>query len=197
MKWLLLLCLLCLGFLCAKAQTNNINVKTEKVQLQYQNQTVKARKLTVSSEIPMPIEAAWANAKTPALLQFVAKGMMRFKPAEGAFPAQWQQGQTFAAKMYLFGLMPYGGTHYLDVETIDDQQYYIKSKEWNNSTKVWNHEITLTPLENGNVLYTDTIEIYAGLKTGFVAAFAKRFYKHRQKRWQLVAAQGMNFGPNP
>ena len=175
------------------AQNNKPKSKIEWVVTEYKGKKVKARQLTVSSEIPMYLDSAWANVKTPALLQFVAKGMIRFKAVESEFPKQWEVGQTYGVKMRVFGFIPFGGTHYLFIEKIDDNNNTISTKEWDRGAKVWNHEVTMKDLGNGIIYYEDSIIIYGGVMTGFITSFAKRFYIHRQKRWQKVAKEKLNF----
>lgn len=43
------------------AQNNKPTSKIERVVIEYKEKKVKARQLTVSSEIPMDLESAWAN----------------------------------------------------------------------------------------------------------------------------------------
>ena len=45
----------------------------------------------------------------------------------------------------------------------------------------WNHLMSVEP-DDGGTRYTDRIEIDAGIATPIIAAFARRFYAHRQKR---------------
>jgi hypothetical protein len=175
------------------AQNNKPKSKIERVVIEYKGKKVKARQLTVSSKIPMDLDSAWANVKTPSLLQFVAKGMIRFKAVESEFPKQWEVGQTYGAKMRVFGFIPFGGTHYLVIEKIDDNNNTISTKEWDNGAKVWNHDVTMYDLGNGIINYEDSITIYGGVMTGFITSFAKRFYIHRQRRWQIVAKEKLNF----
>ncbi|SEJ63020.1 hypothetical protein SAMN05192553_106179 [Cyclobacterium xiamenense] len=174
------------------AQDSKPKSKIEKVVIEYNGKKVKARQLTVSSEIPIHIDSAWANL-TPALLEFVAKGMIRFKAVEGEFPKKWEVGQTYGAKMRIFGFIPFGGTHYLFIEKIDDNNHIISTKEWDKVAKVWNHDVVLKDLGNEIIQYEDSITIYGGVMTGVITSFAKKFYKHRQKRWQIVAKENLNF----
>jgi hypothetical protein len=178
----------------ANAQKLKPVTKVESVIIDYNDSKVKAKKLTAHSEIPMGIESAWDNVKTPALLKFVAKGMIKFKFADGDFPRQWEVGQTYEFKTLVFGIIPFGGIHYLFVDKIDDGNYMLSTKEWDNGAKVWNHNIVLRDLGNGSIYYEDVITIYGGMMTGFITSFAKRFYKHRQKRWQIVAQENLKFG---
>lgn len=194
MKIVLLFCGLLLS--CSlSAQSAKPRAQVERVTVDYMGQAVEARRLTVTSEIPMPIEQVWANVKTPALLEFVAKGKIRFKPVSGSFPEVWQAGKTYAVKMRLWGFLPFGGTHYLYVKKIDKEAYELATEEWDRKAKVWNHDVVLRDLGGGRTYYEDSITIYGGWMTGLITRFAKRFYIHRQKRWQVVAANGLDFAP--
>jgi hypothetical protein len=168
--------------------------KFESVIIDYNGSKVKANKITVHSEIPMGIDAAWDNVKTPALLKFVAKGMIKLKFVDGDFPRQWEVGQSYGFKTLVFGIIPFGGIHYLFVDKIDEGNYMLSTKEWDNGAKVWNHLITMRKLGDDKIYYEDSITIYGGMMTGFITSFAKRFYKHRQKRWQIVALENLKFG---
>ena len=176
------------------AQKTNQVAKVEPIIIDYNGSKVRAKKLTVHSEISIGIDTAWENVKTPALLEFVAKGMIKFKSVNGGFPKQWEVGQIYGFESRVFGIIPFGGIHYLFVEKIDDSNYMLSTKEWDSRVKVWNHLITIRKLDDGKIYYEDSITIYAGIMTGFITSFAKRFYKHRQKRWQIVAKENLNFG---
>jgi hypothetical protein len=95
--------------------------------------------------------------------------------------------------MCVFEFIPFGGTQYLFIERIDDGQFKIATKEWDKGAKVWNHDVTMLDLGNGKIYYEDSITIYGGVMTGLITSFAKGFYKHRQKRWQIVAKERYNF----
>lgn len=174
---------------------NTPTVEIEKIYIEYKGDTVKGRRLTVSSTIPIEIGRAWQNVQTPELLQFVAKGMIKFKSVDDeGFPQKWQEGRTYGAKMRVFGFIPFGGIHYLNIVKIDSSNYQISTKEWDKSAKVWNHDVRIEAIGKDSIYYEDSIEIYGGFMTGFITAFAKRFYKHRQKRWQIVAREKIEFG---
>jgi len=96
--------------------------------------------------------------------------------------------------MRVFGFIPFGGVHYLSIKKIDNENYKISTNEWDKGAKVWNHEVMMRELGNGSIYYEDAITIYGGIMTGFITSFAKKFYKHRQKRWQIVASNKLKFG---
>lgn len=119
--------------------------------------------------------------------------MVTFQSVDGDFPKQWEIGQTYRIKMRIFGFIPFGGIHYLFVDKIDDENYQLATKEWDNRAKIWNHDIRIKDLGNGKIHYEDSIVIYGGLMTGIITSFAQRFYKHRQKRWHIVAKENLDF----
>jgi len=159
----------------------------EKIKIHYKDRAVTAHKLTVSSQIPIPIDVAWEKVQTIALLEFVAKGKIRFKPVDGTFPAIWKQGRAVKTMTYLYGIIPFGGVHTLIIEKIDNENKVIQSREWDGCAKVWNHRISMKKLDNSSIHYEDEIIIYGGWLTGIISFWATSFYKHRQQRWQLVA----------
>jgi hypothetical protein len=166
-----------------------VKAKIEKVKIDYQGKQVTASKLTVSSEIQIDIDTAWRKVQTSALLNFVTQGKVKFKPSGGQFPEIWKEGETVSTKMFVYGFVPFGGLHSLYFEKIDKASKTLQTKEWDDSAKVWNHKITFAKLTDTTIMYEDEIIIYGGVLTGFITWWAKSFYKHRQKRWKLVATQ--------
>jgi hypothetical protein len=166
-----------------------VKAKIEKVNIDYQGKQVTASKLTVSSEIQIDVDTAWREVQTSALLNFVTEGKVKFKPTGGQFPEIWKEGETVSTKMFVYGFVPFGGLHSLYFEKIDKASKTLQTKEWDDSAKVWNHKITLAKLTDTIIMYEDEIIIYGGVLTGFITWWAKSFYKHRQKRWKLVATQ--------
>ena len=169
------------------APNNPMTTKTEKIKIDYKGKQVSAHKLTVNSEIPIDIDIAWSKVQTSALLNFVAAGMVKFKPTGGQFPDIWKEGETVSTKMFVYGFVPFGGLHSLYFEKIDKVNKILQTREWDNSAKVWNHKIVLKKLNDNKIMYEDEIIIYGGVLTSFITWWAKSFYKHRQKRWQIVA----------
>ncbi len=190
-----IVCLLALVVVfSAHAQKNRTETLAESISIQYKGKTVRAVKLSVSSEIPMSIDYVWGNVKTSDLLIYVTKGFTKLKPEGGAFPKLWSEGDTVYTRSKVFGFLPFGGIRSLFFETISDSERIIQTREWDKQIRVWDHKITLEPTSSNTTIYTDEIVIYAGGMTGFITAFAKQFYKHRQKRWQQVAKENLRFG---
>lgn len=166
-----------------------MKTEIEKVQINYQGKLVTARKLIVISEIQININDAWQIVKTSKLLKFVSNGKIKFKPISGSFPEIWQQDKTVSTKMLLFGFIPFGGIHSLYFKKIDNENKVLQTREKDDSAKVWDHKISLIELTENKIIYQDLIIIYGGLLTFIITLWAKSFYKHRQKRWQIVAKE--------
>ncbi len=159
-----------------------------KIKINFKGREVTAHKLTVASEIPMDIETAWAKVLTSALLNFVVKGKVTFNPTGGKFPERWEEGSTVTTKMKIYGFIPMGGLHTLFFEKIDNINKVLQTREWDNSAQVWDHNISMKKISINSIYYKDEVIIYAGMMTGFISFWAKSFYTHRQKRWQLLAS---------
>ncbi|HAS41934.1 MAG TPA: hypothetical protein DCS93_15745 [Microscillaceae bacterium] len=164
-----------------------IKASIQKTQITYQGKSVQARKLVVTSQIPLLVDTAWALVKKPALLEFITQGKIKFKPVNKHFPKEWQQGSTVVTHMYLYGVLPFGGAHMLYFEQIDDIHKCLQTRERDRSAKVWDHLITMQKTNENTTQYTDEIIIYGGWQTSLIVYWTKAFYKHRQKRWHLLA----------
>ncbi|MBZ0246287.1 MAG: hypothetical protein K8H85_10095 [Cyclobacteriaceae bacterium] len=161
--------------------------KIEKIKITFRNQEVTAHKLTVTSIIPIDIETAWEKVNKSALLELVSKGKIKFIPTEGKFPEIWELGMTVTTKMIAYGFIPFGGLHTIHFTKIDKEHKTLETEENDTFAKVWNHRISMKSLGDNTIAYEDEIIIYGGILTGFISWWAKSFYKHRQKRWKLLA----------
>jgi hypothetical protein len=156
----------------------------------YKDREVTGRILTIQSHVPVNIEDAWDRVTRSSTLEFVAKGMMTFKPLEKKFPEYWKADQEVKTKILMWGFLPMGGIHTIKFLKIDKGNYTLKTTEEDATAKVWNHTIILKSIDSSSIEYTDSIEIYAGWMTGLVTWWAKYFYRHRHQRWQLFEKEG-------
>ena len=120
-------------------------------------------------------------------LHYVAHPMVSFvSSAAQPLPEKWHDG-TYPVRLYLYGLVPLG-THHL-VITVDPKQLTVRDNGFSRLIQRWDHLITITPLANNRARYCDRLVIEAGMWTPIIGWFARRFYKHRQKRWRLLVAR--------
>lgn len=111
--------------------------------------------------------------------------MFRF-PAAERIERPWEVGDEVCGLTLLFGVVPFS-KHRLMVESIDDDQQTIVSDERGGPIRIWRHEIVVTGIDEHRCSYEDRIQIDAGVLTPLVAAYAKVFYRYRQRRWHLLA----------
>ena len=96
-------------------------------------------------------------------------------------------GGVSSWRFRLFGVIPFG-VHTIRIVRFDGNG--ISSREGDEHVPVWNHDITLIPLDNAHTRYTDRVEIQAGWKTPLVWLWARGFYAHRQRKWiRLLEAE--------
>jgi hypothetical protein len=74
-------------------------------------------------------------------------------------------------------------------ERVDRVRREIQTREKDILCRQWDHLIQVRESEDGRTLYSDSIEIDAGMLTLPVWLFANWFYRHRQNRWKMIAQQ--------
>jgi hypothetical protein len=149
--------------------------------------------ISLSSTFPASAEEIGEMLLHVDTLKAITKPMMTFTPVERAAenPA-WIEGGVYAFKIRLFGVIPIGGRHVIDVITIDREHFIIQTHERNTTVTIWNHRIELASLPDGSTRYTDIVEIYAGRLTSAVVWWSKIFYRHRQRKWLKLLHQRRN-----
>lgn len=154
------------------------------------------RTISVSRTLNAPAEVIWPAVKTPHAFVHVARGMLRFPVAE-RINRPWQVGDDLYGWTLLFGLLPFS-KHRLVVESIDEDGRVLVSDERGGPIRTWRHEVMVRPIDDQHCRYEDRIHIEAGVLTAVVAAYAKVFYRYRQRRWghlaPVLAATGASFG---
>ena len=132
-----------------------------------------------SSVFPASRDVVFEKLQKLETLQAIAKPYASFEPV-GTLEPVWTVGGTSAFRFRLFGVIPFG-THTIHIVRFDPEG--VSSREGNERVPVWNHDITMIPLDGSHTRYTDRVEIRAGWKTPFVWFWAKAFYAHRQRKW--------------
>ena len=132
-----------------------------------------------SSVFPAARETVFEKLQKLETLQYIARPYATFEPV-GAAKLVWEVGSTSAYRFRLFGVIPFG-THKIYIVRFDPEG--VSSREGNEHVPVWDHDITMVPLDGSHTKYTDRVEIRAGWKTPLIWLWANAFYTHRQKRW--------------
>ena len=117
-----------------------------------------------SSVFPASRDVVFEKLQKLDTLQYIAKPYAVFEPVGTAEPI-WTVGSTSAYLFRLFGVIPFG-THTIHIVCFDPEG--VSSREGNEHVPVWNHDITLFPIDQEHTRYTDRVEIRAGWKTPFI-----------------------------
>jgi len=141
----------------------------------------KTKKVIVTSEFPAATDEVWKRLQLLETLQYIANPYATFRPL-GNTEMKWSEGQISRFRLKLFGFISLG-THTINVIQFDKERLSVYTNERNKTVPVWNHRILIEKINENKTLYTDEVEIFAGLITPFVYIWSKAFYKHRQKKW--------------
>ena len=153
--------------------------------------------IELSCNLPCAPERCFAKVLTPRLLRYVSSPLVTFKAIDPpALPDQWSEAK-YLVGIRLFGWIPFGRQTIrisLGQRSGEASKFYAELRDNGSSALVskWDHRITVTSAAGG-CRYTDTIEVQAGVMTPLVSAFARMFYRHRQRRWQRLVRQGFDY----
>lgn len=131
------------------------------------------------SVFPAGRDAVFQKLQKLETLQYIARPYAAFEPVGDAGQI-WKAGSTSSYRFRLFGVIPFG-THTIHIVRFDPDG--VSSREGNEHVLVWNHDITMEPVDTEHTRYTDRVEIQTGWKTVFIWLWANAFYAHRQRKW--------------
>ena len=141
-------------------------------------------KATIRTQLNIPAKKAWELAKQSKTLVYVCRGLLGFT-GSSEFPDHWKEGDTINTRLTLFGLIPVW-KHSIHFQSISDDLMVIYTEEKGGIVRSWNHEIKFEELDQNTCLYTDSVDIKAGLFTPLIWAYANLLYRYRQRRWKKL-----------
>lgn len=147
-----------------------------------------------SSLLPCSIERCRDEVAKPASLPFVAAPMLTFVPLDPPELGTRWKGGPHQVRLLLGGRLPIG-EHTLDIELDPSGPpgTVFHDAGYSELIQTWDHRIILEDF-HGMTSYTDLVDVRAGALTPLVWLFAWIFYGHRQRRWQLLIANGFDYG---
>jgi hypothetical protein len=150
-------------------------------------------KITLSTKLACPVEKAWQEVRTVRLLRYVARPLLAFEPVEPpVWLEDWQAGD-YLARMKFLGILPLGKQWLCASFPAVEGGYCVRDNGHGDLARKWDHCISLAPQPDGSTLYTDRVEIEAGLLTPFVWLFAAMFYRYRQGRWRRLVRNEFDY----
>ena len=151
-------------------------------------------KVTIQTRLRCTAPRAWEEVQKPLLLSHVAAPFLKFEPLSSkGFPERWDEGNFFV-KMLGFGFLPLG-LERIGISTRIDAEgvFYIRDDGGGTLVRSWDHLITIRPDGHEFCIYSDTVDISAGILTPFVWIFAQLFYRWRQHRWRCLVAGNFQY----
>ena len=115
----------------------------------------------------------------------ITRGMLGFRGAE-EWPNAFHEGQFIETRLLLFNLVP-AWKHRMRLIRIDHDKMELSSEEQGGLVRRWDHRKWIEEDSESRCLYTDEIDIDAGLLTFLIWAFAHCFYRYRQRRMRQLA----------
>lgn len=150
---------------------------------------------TLELEVFLPVDTAlvWDQIHRTRLWVYVSEGLISFVPINpDRFPERWTSDR-YRVRKYLFGVLPIGWQD-ISIELLPDQgpTHRLRDNGCGWLIPRWDHTIEVEPVDGGTH-YVDRVKLEAGILTPLVAAFARRFFKHRQQRWKKLVASGFDY----
>ena len=148
-----------------------------------------------STDLDCPPAEAIQHVRTPRLFEYVAAPWIRIEPVDPPqLPDEWEPGR-YLVRMRLFGLLPLG-TQWIGIRAVEQRGDRLLVHDQGNGAlaRVWDHRIEISPTADGGTRYCDRVTVEAGWRTPFVGWFAKRFFAHRQRRWQRLVRTKFDYG---
>lgn len=149
--------------------------------------------IEISTVLNAPAETVYEHAQTSQLLHYVTRGVLSFHPIDPPeFPERWRDGE-YKTGMRWKGVLPIGWQVIrIETQPVRGDVRSLRDNGYGPLIRKWDHMIEIRPVDAG-CSYVDRLDLEAGLLTPVVAAFASRFYRHRQKRWRRLVANSFDY----
>lgn len=147
----------------------------------------------ISTHLNAPVDQVWSEVNKPQLLMFVAHPVLHFIPIEPErLPDRWADGD-YIFKLRWHNIVPLGKLVIsISRPATEGKLRLLRDNGHGALVRRWDHLISLEPDGNGT-RYTDRVALDAGIATPVVAAFARSFYTHRQRRWHRLVESNFNY----
>lgn len=145
-------------------------------------------KARITTKLNISAENVWQLVKKSSTLVFVTKGLLSFSDSSH-FPAEWAENKTVISRLKFFGLIS-AWNHQIYFQKVSDSELEIITEEQGGIVSKWEHRIKISSMnEETASLYTDEVEIEAGLLTPVVWLYANFLYRYRQLRWKSLISK--------
>ena len=144
--------------------------------------------IRVRSRLAAPADQIWQLLLSKKTFLFITEGMMTFTDSEDWPEPLFSSDTKIDTKVCLFGRGP-ASPHQVRILRVDEVKQEIDTEESGGLVSVWNHRMRVDAVSREESLYTDHIELQAGLITPLVWPFAFLYYRYRHRRWRKLLAE--------
>ncbi|MGX6510707.1 hypothetical protein [Rhodococcus sp. SJ-2] len=142
--------------------------------------------ISTTTDLPLSAERARQLAAIPEVMQFVLAPVLTFAMDEAPPPdVSVTPGFCARGRVKWLGVIP-TWTHEIRIVRLDDLEIY--THERGGPVRRWNHRLAFFPLDETTCRYTDEVEVEEGLRGWGTALFARVIFRHRHRRWRLLAS---------
>ncbi|NQT92400.1 MAG: hypothetical protein HQ559_06540 [Lentisphaerae bacterium] len=139
----------------------------------------------VRSRLAAPAGQVWQLLLSKETFLFITRGMMTFTNNEDWPEPLFSPGTRIDTRVRFFGRGP-ASRHQIRIMRVDEIKREIDIEESGGLVDIWNHRMRVEDASGEGSLYTDHIELRAGLITPVVWSFAFVYYRYRHRRWRQL-----------
>ncbi len=131
-------------------------------------------------------DALFARASSFADVMHVTRRIASYKNLPAS---RMEQGKTYTTDIRILKLFRYANYN-IRIDCVNPVDRVLITKEGNRDVRSWKHRVDVKPSRTGSV-WTDYLEIDAGLLTPFVCLFARFMYIHRHNQRGAVGVRAV------
>lgn len=143
-------------------------------------------RLVVSNRFPVDADIVWDAITSPAFLAEMVEPLLKMEyQGDAPLPERWEVGMELTFGLKLATLVPLGQQKVRCVKN-DARARVFATKESGTLVRHWDHVMSVTPDGPGRCVFTDRLQIDAGILTTNVWMFGHALYRYRQKRMKWL-----------
>jgi hypothetical protein len=138
-----------------------------------------------STKLDASPEKVWDQLLEYRTLEYLMRGLIGFS---GELPARMRLGDRLVLRLWFFHLIP-AWKHRVAIVQLDGETRTITSHEHGGILRRWDHQMRVLASADRRAIYSDRVEIEAGLFTPLVWLWAQIQYRYRHARWLRLARE--------
>lgn len=141
--------------------------------------------LELACELLAPADRVWEQVRRGETLAQVARPLVYFRGGDG-LPGVWREGEPVRVRVWLFGVLPLWRQS-IEIARLDGRDLVLETRESGGPLRRWDHRTSIEQTMGPRCLYTDRIEMEAGVLGRLLWFASLVFFMHRQRRLRRLA----------